>query len=154
MDEIWSQRGDRVWGFAFWVGLLFGMVSGLAFGLVGGLGGLVLGLQLRLGELVSGLFGLMGGLLFGLLFGLVTTRACWLAFVLASLWLGARRRLPFGLMGFMDDAYRLGLLRVVRSVYQFRHAALQGAQDLAIGPPIATKCERCTQECESPDQSG
>jgi hypothetical protein len=28
-------------------------------------------------------------------------------------------------MGFLDDAYRLGLLRIVGPVYQFRHAALQ-----------------------------
>ena len=46
-------------------------------------------------------------------------------FVLASLWLGTRRRLPLRLMGFLDNAYRLGLLRVVGPVYQFRHAALQ-----------------------------
>jgi hypothetical protein len=28
-------------------------------------------------------------------------------------------------MKFLEDAYRLGLLRVVGPVYQFRHAALQ-----------------------------
>lgn len=35
------------------------------------------------------------------------------------------RRLPLGLMTFMDDAYRLGLLRSVGPAYQFRHAELQ-----------------------------
>ena len=44
---------------------------------------------------------------------------------MASLWLGLRHRLPLRLMGFLDDAYRLGLLRVVGPVYQFRHADLQ-----------------------------
>ncbi len=74
---------------------------------------------------MSGLLGLVDGLLFGLLFGPVRTRTCWPAFVLASLSLGARHRLPCHLMGFLDDAYRLGLLRIVGPAYQFRHAALQ-----------------------------
>ncbi|MFF4259734.1 hypothetical protein ACFY1L_52135 [Streptomyces sp. NPDC001663] len=36
-----------------------------------------------------------------------------------------RRRLPFGLMPFLDDAHRLGLLRAVGPEYQFRHAEFQ-----------------------------
>ena len=56
---------------------------------------------------------------------LATSSTRWPVFALASLWLGARRRLPLRLMGFLDDAYRLGLLRIVGPVYQFRHAALQ-----------------------------
>jgi hypothetical protein len=50
---------------------------------------------------------------------------CWLPFLWASLLLAARHRLPFRLMEFLDDMYRLGLLRIVGPVYQFRHAALQ-----------------------------
>lgn len=86
------------------------------------------------GELVRGLgFALLVMLGAGLLYTLAVepnigpakANTCWPAFVLASLWLGARRRLPWRLMGFLDDAYRLGLLRIVGPVYQFRHAALQ-----------------------------
>lgn len=77
-------------------------------------------------ELVTILtLGLGFGLLFGLIAGPVMTKTCWPTFVMASLRLGAQRRLPLRLMGFLDDAYRLGLLRVVGPVYQFRHAALQ-----------------------------
>ncbi|MGH3875188.1 MAG: hypothetical protein ACRDSR_27435 [Pseudonocardiaceae bacterium] len=36
-----------------------------------------------------------------------------------------RDRFPRRLMPFLEDAYRLGLLRVVGSAYQFRHAELQ-----------------------------
>lgn len=44
---------------------------------------------------------------------LINTHTCWPIYLLASLWLKGRRRLPWRLMGFLDDAYRLGLLRVV-----------------------------------------
>jgi hypothetical protein len=129
-------------------GLVFGLVFGLGFGMVGGLISFVASpsiarrasspaesqrgdrrltvLATSTPELVGMLvFGVVGGLVFGLAFGLATSSTCWPAFVLASLWLGVRRRSPFRLMGFLDDAYRLGLLRIVGPVYQFRHAALQ-----------------------------
>ncbi len=99
------------------VGMLaLGLLGGLRFGLVGML---VFGLGSGLGS------GLVVGLLSGLSFGLATSKTCWPAFVITSLWLRARRRLPLRLMGFLDDAYRLGLLRIVGPVYQFRHAVLQ-----------------------------
>lgn len=37
----------------------------------------------------------------------------------------AQRRIPLRLLSFLDDAYRLGILRQVGSTYQFRHAKLQ-----------------------------
>jgi hypothetical protein len=70
-------------------------------------------------------YGLLKWLVFGLVYVPIMTKACWSGFAVASLWLGVRRRLPLRLMGFLDDAYRLGLLRVVGPVYQFRHADLQ-----------------------------
>jgi hypothetical protein len=113
-----SQRGDRrltVLTISI-LGLAFGLAFGLAVGLVSGLaGGVVYGL----------VYGLVSGLLVGLGLGPAMTKTCWPTFVLALLWLAARRRLPVHLMGFLDDAYRLGLLRIVGPVYQFRHAALQ-----------------------------
>ncbi|MFI9816593.1 hypothetical protein [Saccharothrix variisporea] len=39
--------------------------------------------------------------------------------------LSVRRRVPVRLLGFLDDAHRLGVLRRSGAVYQFRHAALQ-----------------------------
>ncbi|WP_165495102.1 NACHT domain-containing protein [Actinomadura roseirufa] len=46
-------------------------------------------------------------------------------YLFAVLYLGGRRRVPFRLMRFLEDAHRVGLLRQVGPVYQFRHAALQ-----------------------------
>jgi hypothetical protein len=39
--------------------------------------------------------------------------------------LGIRKHIPGRLMRFLDDAHRVGLLRRVGPVYQFRHAKLQ-----------------------------
>jgi tetratricopeptide (TPR) repeat protein len=98
-----SQRGDRR------LTVLIVSASGLGFGLAVGLVG-----------------GLVGGLVFGLVGGLVgLVDRAWFAFLVASGWLAANRRLPWRLMAFLEDAYRLGLLRVVGSAYQFRHAQLQ-----------------------------
>jgi hypothetical protein len=101
-----SQRGDR---------RLTVFITGMVVLLF------VLAFVLVLGLVV----GLTFGLVFGLAAGLAMAKTCWPDFVLASLWLAARRRLPCRLMSFLDDAYRLGLLRIVGPVYQFRHAALQ-----------------------------
>jgi hypothetical protein len=84
-------------------GLAFGLIYGLvAFGPVDG----------SAGESV-------GWLSFGL------SKGAWPAFRIALGWLVVRRRFPWRLMAFLEDAYRLGLLRVVGSAYQFRHAELQ-----------------------------
>jgi hypothetical protein len=66
--------------------------------------------------------------------GPVMAKTCWPTFVVASLWLAARRELPLRLTGFLDDAYRLGMLRIVGPVYQFRHATLQDH----LAPPRAS----------------
>ena len=91
--------------------------------------GLVVGLAVELAEgLTKGLTkGLTLVLIVGLIVGLTAwlTAGAWVAFRIASLWLAGRRRLPLRLMGFLQDAYRLGLLRIVGSSYQFRHAELQ-----------------------------
>jgi hypothetical protein len=117
-----SQRGDRRFAvvttsvFGLVVGSVIGLVAGLVFGLV----------DLVPAALPIGLvFGWVFWLVFWLVFGMAMTKTCWPTYVLASLWLGARRRLPVRLMEFLDDAYRLGILRIVGPAYQFRHAALQ-----------------------------
>jgi uncharacterized membrane protein len=111
-----SQRGDR--RFTILASTVLGLVFWPFLGLSRGLG---------------------VGLVLGLLLAQKLTNTGWPPFVLASLWLWARRRLPLRLMGFLDDAYRLGLLRIVGPVYQFRHAALQDhlAPPGEVMPPVA-----------------
>lgn len=55
------------------------------------------------------------------------TRTAWGHFLLARAWLAGRGRLPWRLMGFLDDAYgeEKKVLRRVGGVYQFRHALHQ-----------------------------
>ncbi|MGH3867350.1 MAG: NACHT domain-containing protein [Pseudonocardiaceae bacterium] len=102
--------------------------TGLAIGLTGWLtADLAIGLA---GGLVAGLVaGLVGGLVGGLAARragrLVIRSGAWLSYVLAICWLAASGKLPLRLMGFLDDAYRLGLLRTVGPAYQFRHAEFQ-----------------------------
>ncbi|MFC4913003.1 NACHT domain-containing protein [Actinomadura gamaensis] len=87
-------------------------IIALAFGLPG----LVANLQTAL----------VGGLAFGIVGSFYAGRHhAWLAYVAATLLLARRRRLPRRLMPFLDDAHRLGLLRTVGPLYQFRHAAFQ-----------------------------
>jgi hypothetical protein len=89
--------------------LLVGLAVGLAFGLV------------RSGLLNLG--GLMVGLVVGLPGGLaMLSSGAWLSYILALSRLATSRQLPLRLMSFLDDAYRLGLLRTTGPAYQFRHA--------------------------------
>jgi len=48
-----------------------------------------------------------------------------MAYLIATRRLARTGRLPRALMPFLDDAHRLGLLRAVGPIYQFRHAELQ-----------------------------
>jgi hypothetical protein len=97
-------------------GLLGGPVGGLLGGLVGGLGtGVGVGVGVKIGRGVGLVIGLMGGL------GQISSGA-WLSYTLTSCRLAAAGKLPFRLMDFLDDAYRLGLLRTTGPAYQFRHA--------------------------------
>ena len=114
-----NWRGDRTLNLArtsiaiLVVALALGLTIGLAGGLVGGL--------------ASGLaFGLVAGLVGGLTGGVTGgEHHAWLAYVITAKRLAHRSVLPRDLMGFLDDAHRLGLLRAVGPVYQFRHAELQ-----------------------------
>ncbi|WP_370185694.1 hypothetical protein [Rhodococcus wratislaviensis] len=70
--------------------------------------------------LAYGLLGLVVGSMVGLMI-----EPAWIGFVVRSRWLTIRGKLPWQVMGFLDDAHRLGLLRTAGAVYQFRHAELQ-----------------------------
>jgi hypothetical protein len=87
-------------------------------GLVGGLGfGLVVGLGL-------GPVNVLGAVLcIGLWLGLeAMCSSAWFSYILTSCRLAAAGKLPLRLIDFLDDAYRLGLLRITGPAYQFRHA--------------------------------
>jgi NACHT domain len=90
-------------------GIAYGILSGVLFGLVTGL-----------------VAGLVAGPVVGLVAGLVVGRHhAWAVHVVATFQLARGGHLPRRLMLFLDDAHRLGLLRAVGSIYQFRHAELQ-----------------------------
>ncbi|MGW3346010.1 NACHT domain-containing protein [Nonomuraea rubra] len=75
--------------------------------------------------------GIVGGFFGGFVGGLVSGHhRAWLACTVTLL---AQRRLPYRLLPFLDDMHRLGLLRAVGPLYQFRHAELH--DHLAADPP-------------------
>ena len=80
-------------------GLLFGIAAGLATAVIAGIGGAFVGRKL-------------------------TVRA-WPMFIVTIIVLRTTKNAPLGLMKFLEEAYRLGILRRVGAVYQFRHARLQ-----------------------------
>ncbi|WP_428934265.1 NACHT domain-containing protein [Streptomyces sp. ACT015] len=51
--------------------------------------------------------------------------SAWGRFVVARVWLAATGRLPWRLMGFLEDAHRRGVLRRSGASYEFRHLRLQ-----------------------------
>ncbi|MEU2612006.1 hypothetical protein ABZ570_10545 [Micromonospora sp. NPDC007271] len=90
---------------------------------------------LVLGTIVAGVgvtfgvpFGVAYGASFGLAIGLTVaaaSRQASIMYLIAKTHLFATGRMPWRLMAFMEDSHRLGLLRQVGAVYQFRHADLQ-----------------------------
>ncbi|MGW6360842.1 NACHT domain-containing protein [Streptomyces sp. NPDC055092] len=62
---------------------------------------------------------------FGLIYGLMVGSAhAWVCYTVANMRLASSRRMPYRMMTFLDDAHRLGFLRMAGTVYQFRHAEL------------------------------
>jgi hypothetical protein len=113
-----SYRGDRT------VGLIAAVTGGLAAGLAMGLGSAAWTDSNTALE-----FGLTAALALGVAFGLAcgVARSAWFTFAIAGLVQALLRRLPapWRVMPMLEDCFRLGLLRTVGPVYQFRHAALQ-----------------------------
>jgi hypothetical protein len=105
-----------------------------------GFSGLVLGLSFGLVGLSFGLFGL-----FGLVLGLVVmlVGSAWFEFLITTAWQKVHRRgcLPASrrVMPMLRDCHRLGLLRTVGPVYQFRHSQLQ--DHLAPPRPLAPRVD-------------
>jgi hypothetical protein len=108
-----SLRGDRALHLVRFIA--FGLV-GLAFGFMGG----------KDGPVSSLVFGCAIALAYGFPLALAAGQHhAWIAYLIATRWHARRGLLPRDLMTFLSDAHRLGLLRMVGPVYQFRHAELQ-----------------------------
>lgn len=106
-----------IWSPTF--GLLVGFGSVMVIRLVPALLGPVvwnLTAALKLG-LISGLGGALGYALS------LTAWGQWTVF--SRIWLPLTGRLPWSVVGFLEDAYQRGVLRQAGAVYQFRHARLQ-----------------------------
>ncbi|MEU9568306.1 NACHT domain-containing protein [Streptomyces massasporeus] len=101
----------------FGIELVAGLVGG-GFGLAAGLpAGIVVGLVLGW---VGGGFGFLVGLVVGL------EQTAWAGWLITKTYLALRRRVPWNLMTFLQDAHEhRGVLRQVGAVYQFRHLDLQ-----------------------------
>ncbi|MER7211917.1 NACHT domain-containing protein [Streptosporangium sp. NPDC000239] len=118
-----SLRDDRALNLVRLVVLdvVFTVLFGLAYGLLPG------AVPVAEHRVVVGVVSTVGvALMFGPLFAAsVGEHHGWPAYLVATHRLARRRLLPRDLMSFLDDAHRLGLLRTVGPIYQFRHAALQ-----------------------------
>ena len=126
-----------------------GVTFGLTYGVPAGITGWFLSGDPVLSTWVGIMAGLAGALLYGPIWifaafapggGLGKLRAVGVvAFVhlmIATLWFAPRKRLPWNVVGFLDEAHDLGVLRLVSGSYEFRHGALQkvlAAESLAAG---------------------
>lgn len=72
-------------------------------------------------------YGTIIGAACGIPFGLVIIMlgTAWPTYTLALAWLALRRRLPWSLMSFLEEAHQKGILRRAGPRYQFRHLELQ-----------------------------
>jgi hypothetical protein len=105
-QSLWRQERRFGLGFGLMAGLVYGLLVWPTLGLRDGI-----------------LYGVTAGLMIGIGSGLVSsvTWAVWLT----SRQLGRRDETPTRLLWFLDDARKRQILRMVGSVYQFRHARLQ-----------------------------
>ncbi|MFI7641695.1 hypothetical protein [Nonomuraea sp. NPDC049400] len=92
--------------------LMSGLIVGIGVAVVGGVApGLTLGLAAGV------TFGLFSGIYYG-------GHHAWVISRISLAWLAVMQKLPVRFLKLLDDAHRLGLLRAVGPVYQFRHGAL------------------------------
>lgn len=102
-----TLRADRT--AVFLLSTLLSLTLGAAFGLTA--------------SLSFDMSGAIANALVGILIGLLSS--AWPLYCITSNYLALRTRLPFSLMRFLDECHRLGILRQVGPMYQFRHAMLQ-----------------------------
>lgn len=119
-------RSDRVAVFS--AAALGGLVGAMVGGFLGGVVGAgEYGLVLALPPVQEGLLGAGTGLLLGAagLGMIIQATSAWGQFTTTRIWLASRGSTPLRLMLFLQDAHKLGVLRQIGSVYQFRHVLLQ-----------------------------
>jgi hypothetical protein len=87
--------------------------------------------------LSDGLYVLLSACWIAVHYGIALT--AWGRWLIARTVLAARGRLPWRLLGFLEDAYRRGLLRRRGSVYEFRHARLQEVLCQSNSHPVAAR---------------
>ena len=85
---------------------------------------------LKFGPATGIAIGIAYGLAYGITFAIAyrssgLTTPAFTTFIIARFWLAIRRKLPWGLMPFLEDAHERGVLRQQGAVYQFRHVMLQ-----------------------------
>lgn len=122
-----SLRDDRDAVLYAW---LFGSVAGVAVGgllATAGIHKARYDLIFSASATLTGIAGaLVGALLAGAGLGMVVlSTSAWGHFNTTRWWLAWHGRTPWHLVTFLDDAYRLGVLRSTGAQYQFRHASLQ-----------------------------
>lgn len=105
-QSLWRHERRFGLGFGLMAGLMYGLLASPTLGLRDGI-----------------LYGVTAGLMIGIGSGLVSsvTWAVWLT----SRQLRRRDETPTRLLWFLDDARKRQILRMVGSVYRFRHAELQ-----------------------------
>lgn len=108
-----ALRGDLQ--LAFVRSVVFSLAGGLAIGFLAGFVGFLV---------VAVTLVLMSALIVALAVGSPPKVASSVYLATVCI-LHCQRRVPLQLMSFLDDAHRLGLLRLTGPVYQFRHAKLQ-----------------------------
>jgi hypothetical protein len=131
LTPITSWRADRslnllrAGAFALALGLTPGLALGIGAGFaIASISGTTAGVVA--GAAYAGLVVLGMGLPLGTAGAMAVGRhRAWMAYAICVRRLSRTGRLPRHLMPFLDDAHRLGLLRAVGPVYQFRHAEFQ-----------------------------
>ncbi len=119
-------RSDRA---AVGYGVAVGGFAGLVVGVAGSIAVPELAAQLafRMNPVQQSLFGGFVGMVLGGggLGMMVLASSAWGHFVTARIWLFVIGATPLRLMRFLDDAHKLGVLRLTGPHYQFRHGLLQ-----------------------------
>jgi hypothetical protein len=144
---------------AFWITALS---AGLAAGAAGFLGGGMTSVfevhaKANIGRIVSdGLgIGIASGLVVGLTFGFY--HAASPEFRIVTAWMAMRRKAPWRFRRFLDQAYRLTVLRQSGAAYQFRHIELQKRlayqYESRQNTPVAPRGDGEVPEATAPDRA-
>jgi hypothetical protein len=80
------------------------------------------------------------------------TVSMWAAFNVSRIWLASTGMLPMQIMGFLDEAYRRGILRQDGGSYQFRHIELKEALREPAPEPTAVKPGPAETDAAEPDR--